>query len=60
MLAANQETPSVLVEIALSRPLLTPAQLTNSVFLTIVLDDVRPVPEEWTLREGNEKDPNSS
>ena len=60
MLAANQEVPAVNVEFTLSRPLLSGPLLSNSTFLTLTAEDLRPVPEDWTLRDGNEKDLNSS
>ncbi len=60
MLTANQDPPSVSVEISISRPILTPALLASSIFLTLLLEDVKPVPDEWTLKDGNEKDLNSS
>lgn len=56
MLAANQEQPALTVEFALSRPLLSVPLLTNSAFLTLTTEDVRPVPDDWTLKDGNEKD----
>ncbi|KAJ3371785.1 hypothetical protein HDU91_004930 [Kappamyces sp. JEL0680] len=60
MLTPNQEMPVLAVEVILSKPLLSPAILGTSTFLTIALDDLKPVPEDWSLREGTEKDPNSS
>jgi hypothetical protein len=60
MLTPNQEVPVLHIEISLSRALLSPTQLSSSVFMNIHLFDLKPVLEEWTLREASEKDPNSS
>ena len=59
-LTSNQESPSITVEISLSRPLLSSSLLSNSVFMSIITEDIRPIPEEWSLRDGSEKDVNSS
>ena len=48
--------PECTVEISLSRPVLTQEELQNGIFATVKLDDISPLPEELTLREGNEKD----
>ncbi|KAJ3214771.1 Cilia- and flagella-associated protein 70 [Dinochytrium kinnereticum] len=52
--------PEILFEVSLSRPLLSPEVVENGNFVTIKLDDVFPVPDEWTLKEGTEKDLNSN
>lgn len=62
----NQKSPmdvklcEISVEISLSRALIDPVSLQNGVFAKIIVEDMYPVPEEWSLKEGNEKDLNSS
>lgn len=60
LLVVGQDLPSITVVVSLSRPLLRASDLQSSVFLCIQLEDVRPVPEEWSLKDGNEKDPQSN
>jgi hypothetical protein len=60
MLTPGQELPSITVEISISRPLLSMEAIQKGVFAKISLDTLSPVPEDWTIREGNEKDPHSS
>jgi hypothetical protein len=60
MLTPGQEIPSIELEIGISKPLLSVEAIQKGVFAKISLDTLSPVPEDWTLREGNEKDPNSS
>ncbi|KAI8838398.1 hypothetical protein BC829DRAFT_447402 [Chytridium lagenaria] len=52
--------PEIMFEAMLSKPLLAPEVVENGNFLTIRLEDVFPVPDEWTLKEGTEKDLNSN
>ncbi|KND04050.1 uncharacterized protein SPPG_01495 [Spizellomyces punctatus DAOM BR117] len=52
--------PEFDVEVILSAPLIEPEVVENGTFLTFKVDDVFPVPDEWTLKEGNEKDLNSN
>lgn len=55
-----QENPTISVEVTLSKPLIPTQVLQNGIFATLKPEEVYPVPEDWSLREGNEKDPNSS
>ena len=52
--------PEITIEASISCPLIDPEVAEAGNFLTIKLDDLHPVPEEWTLKEGTEKDMNSS
>ena len=52
--------PEFEIEVSLSRPLLSEQELAGGTFISFRIEDVFPVPEDWTLKEGNEKDPNSS
>jgi hypothetical protein len=60
LLAPNQEPPTVTIQITLSRPLIPVSILKAGIFATISVDDLYPLPEDWSLREGNEKDLTSS
>ncbi|KAJ3155384.1 Cilia- and flagella-associated protein 70 [Geranomyces michiganensis] len=52
--------PDLDVEVLISRPLVQPEVVEAGTFLTFRVDDVAPVPEEWSCKEGNEKDLNSN
>ncbi|KAJ3355461.1 Cilia- and flagella-associated protein 70 [Entophlyctis luteolus] len=52
--------PEFCIEISLSAPLIAPEVVEQGNFLSFKLEDMFPVPEEWTLKEGNEKDLNSN
>lgn len=52
--------PELEFEITLSRPLFSSNDIENANFMYLKLDDMYPCPEEWNLKEGNEKDLNSS
>ncbi|KAJ3075167.1 Cilia- and flagella-associated protein 70 [Podochytrium sp. JEL0797] len=52
--------PEITVEVSLSGPLIAPEVVEQGNFLYVKLEDVYPVPDEWTLKEGNEKDLNSN
>ncbi|KAJ3168634.1 Cilia- and flagella-associated protein 70 [Geranomyces variabilis] len=52
--------PDFDVEVSISRPLVQPEIVEAGTFLTFKVDDVAPVPEEWSCKEGNEKDLNSN
>jgi hypothetical protein len=56
----ESNVPEFEVEISLSRPFLTEQELAEGCFASFLIQDVYPVPEEWTLKEANEKDLNSS
>ncbi|RKO83360.1 hypothetical protein BDK51DRAFT_31766, partial [Blyttiomyces helicus] len=53
-------SPEFVVELALSQPLIPAEVVENGNFLTFRVGDLYPVPDEWTLKEGNEKDLNSN
>ncbi|KAJ3276552.1 Cilia- and flagella-associated protein 70 [Terramyces sp. JEL0728] len=55
-----QESPAISIEVTLSKPLISTQVLQNGIFATLKPEEVYPVPEDWSLREGNEKDPNSN
>ncbi|KAJ8327947.1 hypothetical protein QVD99_006319 [Batrachochytrium dendrobatidis] len=48
------------IEISLSRPLLTSYDISHGNFVKLRIDDVYPIPDEWTTKEGSEKDLNSN
>ncbi|KAJ3101698.1 Cilia- and flagella-associated protein 70 [Phlyctochytrium planicorne] len=52
--------PELFFEASLSKPLIPPEVVENGNFITFKLDDLFPVPDEWTLKEGTEKDLNSN
>ncbi|KAI9339399.1 hypothetical protein BDR26DRAFT_837865 [Obelidium mucronatum] len=52
--------PEITVEVSLSAPLLAPEVVEQGNFMYIKLEDLYPVPDEWSLKEGNEKDLNSN
>eukprot|EP00842_Homolaphlyctis_polyrhiza_P007011 jgi/Hompol1/89/HPOL_005219-RA len=55
-----KSTPECTLEVVLSRPLLRPDEIMNGNFVAVRVEDVYPVPDEWTTKEGNEKDLNSN
>lgn len=57
---ASDAIPEIEIEVSISHPLLTESDLQGGSFASIRVEDVFPVPDEWTLKEGNEKDLNSS
>ncbi|KAL2919158.1 hypothetical protein HK105_201433 [Polyrhizophydium stewartii] len=57
---SQKTTPECVIEVLLSRPLLMPEEITGGNFVNLRIDEVYPVPEEWTTKEGNEKDLNSN
>ncbi|KAI8618763.1 hypothetical protein BC830DRAFT_1107404 [Chytriomyces sp. MP71] len=52
--------PEITVEVSLSSPLIPPEIVEQGNFMYVRLDDMFPVPDEWTLKDGNEKDLNSN
>jgi hypothetical protein len=60
MLTQNQEAPCISIQVSLNRPIIPVSKLRGGIFASLNLDDLYPVPEDWSLREGNEKDINSS
>lgn len=58
--AVEDVIPELEIELSISDLLLSPQVVDEGNFMTIKLDDVLPVPEEWSLREGSEKDLNTS
>lgn len=57
---AAESMPEVEVHIHLSKPIVDMATLENGNILTIKVDDMRGLPEDWSLKEGSEKDPSTS
>ena len=56
----GQDASTLSVEISLSRALISPTDLQNGMFATLKVEEIYPVPDDWSLRDGNEKDLNSS
>ena len=56
LLGTGTETPEIDIQISISRPF----DLESGVFASLRVEDVFPVPDEWTLKDGTEKDLNSS
>jgi hypothetical protein len=52
--------PELTIEASISNLLIPMDVVEAGNFVTVKLDDAFPVPDEWALREGNEKDVNSS
>lgn len=57
---ASSGQPEIDIEVSISKLLIQPEIVENGNFMTFKVDDLLPVPEEWSLREGNEKDLNTS
>jgi hypothetical protein len=57
---SEQLSSTVEVEVSLSNPLLPVEVMEAGNLMTITVDEMIPVPEEWMLKEGTEKDLNSS
>ena len=52
--------PEITIEASISNPLIAPEIVEAGNFISFKLLDMYPVPEDWTLKEGTEKDLNSS
>jgi hypothetical protein len=52
--------PEVEVEIQLSRPVFSADTLESGNIMTLKIEDMVNLPDDWTLKEGNDKDPQSS
>lgn len=52
--------PELEVEVSIDTPLLTREESDDGMFLILKVDDLWPTPDEWTLKEGSEKDINSN
>jgi len=52
--------PEFTVEVTISNFLIDPEIIEHSNFINLHLGEVYPVPEEWSLKEGSEKDLNSN
>jgi hypothetical protein len=57
---APRTIPELEVEIVLSKPLIPQEVMELGNFIIFKPEDMLPLPEEWSLKEGNEKDINSS
>ncbi|KAI9363935.1 hypothetical protein DFJ73DRAFT_810162 [Zopfochytrium polystomum] len=53
-------SPEFNIIASISNPLIAAEVVENGSFITIGVDDMFPVPDEWTLKEGTEKDLNSN
>jgi hypothetical protein len=58
--SSTEKIPEVTVEISISRPLISTEALQHGVFVSISIDDMQPLPEEWSTKEANDKDLNSN
>ena len=58
--AADSQSAQVVIEISLSRPLVTAEYLEHGRFLTVEPFQMFPLPEEWAVKEVNEKDLNTN
>lgn len=56
----QEDVPELEIDLEISALLVAPEAIEEGNFITLKLDDVFPLPEEWSLREGTEKDLNSS
>ncbi|KAJ1542222.1 hypothetical protein HK405_010123 [Cladochytrium tenue] len=56
----EQLLPELAVEVSISNPLIRPEAIEAGNFITFSPEDFLPVPDEWTTKEGTEKDLNSS
>jgi hypothetical protein len=56
----ESNAPEIQVSFTISGPLITAADTENGNFMTIRVESAFPVPDEWTLKDGSEKDLNSS
>ncbi|KAJ3045423.1 Cilia- and flagella-associated protein 70 [Rhizophlyctis rosea] len=54
------KVPEFDVEVCISEPLIAPEVVEQGNFITLKVEDVVPVPDEWSLKEGMEKDLNSN
>jgi len=52
--------PEFTVEVTISNFLIDPEVIEHGNFINLHLNEIYPVPEEWSLKEGTEKDLNSS
>jgi len=59
ILQPGSESPEIRLQISLSRPILSENGESGSI-VSFSVYDIYPVPEEWSLKEGNEKDLNSN
>jgi hypothetical protein len=57
---SGEPTSEVEVTITFSRELISMATFEDGNFLTIKVEDMRSLPEDWSAKEGNEKDLSSS
>ncbi|KAH6577787.1 hypothetical protein BASA60_003863 [Batrachochytrium salamandrivorans] len=56
----QRTAPECVVEVLLSRPLLSHNDFINGNFVNLHIDSVYPVPDEWNVKESSEKDLNSN
>lgn len=59
LLVTGSDTPEIQLQITLSRPIISESEESGSM-ISFTIQDVYPVPEEWSLKEGNDKDLNSN
>ncbi|KAI8802085.1 hypothetical protein BJ742DRAFT_873493 [Cladochytrium replicatum] len=52
--------PELIIEVSISKPLLDAEMIEGGNFMHLKIEDVCPVPDEWTLKEGTDKDLNSN
>ena len=59
LLTPGGDIPEMEIHVSLSRSILSESEKLGSL-ISFTVQDVYPVPEEWSLKEGNEKDLSSS
>ena len=59
LLHPGTEVPEMELQISISRPILSEPEQSGSI-VSFTIQEVYPVPEEWTLKEGSDKDLNSN
>lgn len=59
LLQPGSDAPEIQLQISLSRPILSEGKESGSM-VSFTVQDVYPVPEEWSLKEGSDKDLNSN
>ena len=60
MLGSESLVPALDIEVKLSAPLLPAEAMEAGNLMTITVEDMSPVPDEWTLKDGVDKDLTSS
>ncbi|TPX37150.1 hypothetical protein SmJEL517_g01059 [Synchytrium microbalum] len=59
-MVAGSDAPLVDIELSLSKCLVSPADWEAGNLVAFTIADMAPVPDEWTTKEGSDRDPNSN